>query len=174
MSRRHFRAVPWDPQSESEQPQPEPSTSTELSTETNTSTEPSTSTPTIHSIMWDIIMSRRPPDATFEISPGNNDSETKEEEIEELLLDFSDDDNDNKDKAASGGAANEVSKSETDNNNNSHECPICMETREKYYTLIPCGHVLCSDCVYKIKKKRKKNKCFICRRKAKKKFRIYL
>lgn len=184
-----FRAVPWDPYNEPETSttnETSTSTSTETNTgtnnetgtstanETSTSTETST-TPTIHAlpnpgenpvfdIMWNIIMSRRPPDFTFDFSAGNN-NESDEEEIEEFI---------DLNEAASGGESDESDEVRETDNNNSHECPICMETREKYYTLIPCGHVLCASCVHKIKKKKKKNKCFICRRKAKKKFRIYL
>ena len=97
---------------------------------------------------------------------GTNDWFNFDEEIEEFI-DIDDYDDDLDGESASGVSNN-------NNNNNSHECPICLETREKYYTLIPCGHVLCASCVHRIKKTRGKNTCFICRRKAKKILRIYL
>ena len=97
---------------------------------------------------------------------GTNDWFNFDEEIEEFI-DIDDDDDDLDGESASGVSNN-------NNNNNSHECPICLETREKYYTLIPCGHVLCASCIHRIKKTHGKNTCFICRRKAKKKLRIYL
>jgi len=91
-----------------------------------------------------------------------------EEEIEELLFDLHEEDDSDEAEEEKDRAVDEATKKDN------HECSICLENREKYYTLIPCGHVLCSDCIHQIKKSKKKNKCFICRGKVKKIFRIYL
>lgn len=42
------------------------------------------------------------------------------------------------------------------------ECPICLEDKDEYKTLI-CGHELCNECEIKLNENNILNKCPICR-----------
>ena len=55
----------------------------------------------------------------------------------------------------------------------STECQVCM-ARAKDTALVPCGHVLCADCVTRANEERIVEECPVCRETVQSTMRVYI
>ena len=53
------------------------------------------------------------------------------------------------------------------------ECQVCM-ARAKDTALVPCGHVLCADCVTRANEERIVEECPVCRETVQSTMRVYI